>query len=120
VSSVVVLSGCGDFWLGITEVKGTVTIDGKPAKGAQIIFKPLAKDAPLAIGVTDAQGAYRLSRIGLGKKPGAAAGKYIVKLRSDDEGKGVSIPAKYAGEESGLAFEVKGGSNVFDIDISSK
>jgi hypothetical protein len=46
----------------------------------------------------------------------------VVKVRSDSEdGKGVQIPAEYAGDSSPLSFEVVSGKqNVFDIDMSSK
>ena len=116
------LTGCGEWWLGITDVTGKVTVDGKPAKSVMVIFQPEVKELPRAIGTTDADGVYRLARVGLGSKIGAAAGKYVVKMRLDsDDGKGASIPARYAGDESGLAFEVVSGRpNVFDIEISTK
>ena len=116
------LAGCGEWWLGITDVTGKVIVDGKPAKSVMVIFQPEVKELPRAIGTTDGDGVYRLARVGLGSKIGAAAGKYVVKMRSDsDDGKGASIPARYAGDESGLAFEVVSGRpNVFDIDISTK
>jgi hypothetical protein len=116
------LAGCGDWWLGITDVTGKVIVDGKPAKSVMVIFQPEVKESPRAIGTTDADGIYRLARVGLGRKVGAAAGKYVVKVRSDSEdGKGVQIPAEYAGDSSPLSFEVVSGKqNVFDIDMSSK
>jgi hypothetical protein len=116
------LAGCGEWWLGITDVMGKVIVDGKPAKSVMVIFQPEVKELPRAIGTTDADGAYRLARVGLGRKIGAAAGKYVVKVRSDSEdGKGVRIPAEYAGDSSPLSFEVVSGKqNVFDINITSK
>ena len=116
------LAGCGEWWLGITDVTGKVIVDGKPAKSVMVIFQPEMKELPRAIGTTDADGVYRLARVGLGRKMGAAAGKYVVKVRSDSEdGKGVQIPSEYAGDSSPLSFEViSGKQNVFDIDITNK
>lgn len=116
------LAGCGEWWLGITDVMGKVTVDGKPAKSVMVIFQPEVKELPRAIGTTDGDGVYRLARVGLGRKIGAAAGTYVVKVRSDSEdGKGVRIPSEYAGDSSPLSFEVVSGKqNVFDINITSK
>lgn len=111
-------AGCG---LRITEVSGTVRIDGKPAKGLQVVFQPEQEGLPRALAATDAQGVYRLGRQGPGKPSGAAAGKYVVRVNADsDDPQAPQIPERY-GAKSELRFDVKPGMpNTFDIDISTK
>jgi len=89
-------SGCGDWWLRITEVSGTIRIDGKPARGVQVVFQPLDASRPRAIAQTDKDGGYRLGRQGPGNRQGAASGKYRVQLFTDTDGPNpVLIPAEY-------------------------
>lgn len=115
---VVAAAGCG---LRITEVSGTVRIDGKPAKGLQVVFQPDKEGLPRALAATDAQGVYRLGRQGPGKPSGAAAGKYTVRVTADgDDPQAPQIPERY-GAKSDLTCEVKPGMpNTFDIDITTK
>lgn len=112
--------GC-TWWLRITEVNGTVRVDGKPASGVQLVFEPLAKDRPRAFARTNQDGFYKLGRQGPGNNSGAAAGKYRVQVMSDTEREDpVVIPPEY-NVKSTLEFEVvPGKTNVFDIDIVSK
>lgn len=59
--------GCGgDFE--IVPVGGTVTMDGKPLEGVEVVFAPAETDqsstvGPVSIGVTDSQGRYQLKTI---------------------------------------------------------
>lgn len=114
-------AGCGDWWLRITEVSGTVRIDGKPAGGVQVVFQPLDASRPRAIAQTDKEGRFRLGRQGPGNRQGAASGKYRVLLFTDTDGPNpVLIPAEY-NTSSTLEFEViPGQANVFDVDIQTK
>lgn len=114
----VTAAGCG---LRITEVSGTVRIDGKPAKGLQVVFQPEKPQLPRALAATDAQGVYRLGRQGPGKPSGAAAGRYVVRVNADsDDPNAPQIPERF-GSKSELTFEVKPGMpNTFDIDITTK
>lgn len=114
-------SGCGDWWLRITEVSGTVRIDGKPAGGVQVVFQPLDASRPRAIAQSDKDGHYRLGRQGPGNRQGAASGAYRVQLFTDTDGPNpVLIPAAY-NTNSTLEFEViPGQANVFDIDVETK
>jgi len=116
-----VLSGCGDWWLRITEVSGTIRIDGKPARGVQVVFQPLDASRPRAIAQTDKNGGYRLGRQGPGNRQGAASGRYRVQLFTDTDGPNpVLIPAEY-NVKSSLEFEVvPGKANVFDVDVVTK
>ena len=111
-------AGCG---LRITEVAGTVRIDGKPAKGVQVVFQPEKEGLPRALAATDASGAYRLVRQGPGNKTGAAAGRYRVRLSADnDDPTAPRIPDRY-NAKSDLTCDVRPGSaNTFDIDVTTK
>lgn len=113
-----VIAGCG---LRITEVSGTVRVDGKPTKGLQVVFQPEKEGLPRAMATTDAEGRYRLVRQGPGAPSGAAAGRYIVRVSADSEDPNAPrIPDRY-GAKSDLTYEVKAGtSNTFDVDISTK
>lgn len=115
-----VFAGC-DWWLRITEVSGTVRLDGKPARGLQIVFQPEKPGLPRALATTDAAGVYRLGRQGPGDRSGAAAGRYRVRVNADgDDPTAPRIPERY-GPKSELTFDVKPGEpNTFDIEITSK
>ena len=114
-----VVAGCG-WWLRITEVAGTVTVDGKPAAGVQLVFDPVEASRPRAFARTDSDGRFRLGRQGPGDRSGAAAGKYLVRVMSDSDGEeGVVIPPQY-NVRSTLEFEVvPGKENIFEIDIET-
>lgn len=114
-------TGCGDWWLRITEVSGTIRIDGKPARGVQVVFQPVDASRPRALAQTDKDGVFRLGRQGPGNRQGAASGKYRVQLLTDtDSPDAVIIPAEY-NTRSTLEFEVvPGKANVFDVDIKLK
>ena len=120
VVAVLALAGC-DWWLRITEVGGTVRVDGTPAAGVTLVFEPLAENRPRAIAQTGADGTYKLGRQGPGNRSGAASGKYRVRLTADTEREGfVRIPAAY-NLNSTLEFEVVPGQpNVFDIDVVTR
>jgi len=120
VALLALLAGC-NWWLRITEVSGTVRVDGRPASGVVVVFEPLATNRPRALAQTNADGIYRLARQGPGDKSGAASGKYRVRLTSDTEREGaVMIPAEY-NRDSKLEFDVvPGKANVFDIDVTTK
>ena len=104
----------------IADVSGTVRVDGKPAKGLIVVFDPQATDAPRGVATTEGDGRYTVRRLGPGAKSGVPVGSYAVKVMADaDNPSSPKVPASYA---SGAArsFEVKGGGNVFDIDIPTK
>ena len=85
-----VLLGCGPSTSGpnTVEVTGTVTYQGAPVEGANVIFQP-ATGSDQTMGsqaVTDSQGRFKLStHVGGGKfKSGIAPGKYAVTINKLD------------------------------------
>ncbi len=114
--AVSLLAGCQR----IADVSGTVRVDGKPAKGLIVVFDPQATDAPRGVATTEGDGRYTVRRLGPGAKSGVPVGSYAVKVMADaDNPSSPKVPASYAGGTA-LSFEVKGGGNVFDIDIPTK
>ena len=89
--------------LGLVEVSGKVTLDGKPLSGAKVTFE--GEDKRAAIGVTDSAGQYTLSYDS--EKRGATPGPKTVRITVADaevEGGGgaegapvakETVPARY-------------------------
>src|SRR5262245_38254316 len=74
LSLAVLLAGCTTTTGPKTEpVTGTVTLDGKPLAGAQVVFQPKS-GGQAASGTTDAQGKFTLTTFNA--KDGAAVGSY--------------------------------------------
>lgn len=113
----VIFGGCQR----IEDVKGRVTLDGRPAKGLVVMFEPVVKDQPRGVATTDNEGNYALRRLGPGNKTGLPTGAYTVRLMPDVDNPAASpIPQKYF-RSSDLRYEVVGGKpNVYDIEISTK
>lgn len=111
------LSGCGGD-RGFVPVKGRVLLDGKPIKGAAVLFERETGGVP-ATGVTNDNGEFYLTTTGHGV--GAAIGKHLVSVskqvvaqpnRKVEEGEIVPMkyetPEKYASPKtSGIQIEVK-------------
>lgn len=114
---VIALAGCQR----IVDVTGSVRVDGKPAKGVVVMFDPASPDVPRGVATTDANGGYRLRRLGPGSKPGVPTGTYTVKVMSDMDNPGAGrIPEKYF-RNSQLTRDVRGPSpHVYDIELSTK
>jgi hypothetical protein len=109
-------------------VTGTVTLKGKPAEQAEVLFNPKS-NGRLATGVTDAEGKFKLSTA----KPddGAVPGEYVVTLAEYyppdkppalPRGGGLlpsRFPPKYADPaQSPLSVIVdRAGKNEFQFDI---
>jgi hypothetical protein len=115
--------------LGLIDVSGTVTLDGKPLPGAKVSF--VSDDKRSAIGVTDASGHYRLMYDS--KKAGVMPGPKIVRITQADaagessdaeapaSGEGAvkePIPARY-NRNSELKADVSGGNKTFDFSLKS-
>jgi len=116
LAACLLLTGCQR----IANVSGTVRVNGKPAKGLIVVFDPQATDAPRGVATTQDDGRYTVRRLGPGAKSGVPIGSYAVKVMADaDNPASPKVPTSYA-SGSALSFEVKGGGNVFDIDISNK
>ena len=138
---VVFLSGCGEHTkLDVTAVWGSVTVDGQPVEGINIIFHPSDGGEIVAFGSTDAKGRYTLSSPSAPPGSGALSGEYVPTFSKTEteqppstfsteeaaafEGKVTHlIPAKYENTKTcGIASVKveKGKTNVFDFDLSTK
>jgi hypothetical protein len=106
------LAGCEAPY---STVKGRVTLDGNPLKGATVGFYPGKGRG--SHGVTDADGRYELKYTM--EKPGVPAGNCIVRITTADAMSPERLPAKYH-ENSTLSQEVLPGDNVFNFDLQSK
>src|SRR5438132_12905643 len=71
------LSGCGGGGPKLVNVTGTVTLNGKPLSGADIVFTPdqSTKDAFVGSDVTGPEGNFKVMSNG---RAGVAPGKYKV------------------------------------------
>ena len=130
----------------VYEVSGTVTFGGGPVAKATVMFSPLDKQ-PVATGITDSQGVYRLTTYD--SFDGAAAGKYDVLIskvavakgsgapvhdptgkntgssapvhnaeNAETEDGGATLDPKYGKQGNGMTAEVKSsGENVFDFKL---
>jgi len=104
------------------KVAGTVTVDGKPTADLVVQFTPEQGGRPSS-GKTDASGQYRLYYTG--DAAGAIVGKHKVTVSAffepDPNKTDLNfdaekvLPKKYSDQK--LEFEVKSGSNTFDINF---
>jgi hypothetical protein len=115
---------------------GTVTLDGKPVDGAQVVFVPAGDGATGAFGTTNASGHFSLRSYD--EKDGAIPGTYKVQVSktiqklldgpkgSLDGGDPVrfeyGVPAKYTGAQtSGLTATIPdAGTSDIKLQLSSK
>lgn len=116
------LVGCGGDDR-FASVEGTVTIDGTPVEGVEIIFDADFPGGSPSVGFTDANGYYRA--MFTPTQPGAMVGPHRIRIRAEQiDGDGnvttlAEIPPEY-GDESEIEFEVTPGSNTFDLDVSTQ
>jgi hypothetical protein len=129
VSSAVIalslLAGCGPSGPPLTEVEGTLTLDGQPVKNAELIFLPQnVKPRTPSYGRTDQNGHFTLKFTAT--KSGAIPATHQVTIdpssASDVEGKDggprQKIPKKYL-QEGAIVVEVKDGPNNLEIKLDS-
>lgn len=117
------LAGCSGASKGT--VQGQVTLPGgAPAKGVIVGFENMEKHVR-STGTADDNGRYELSTDSKGD--GAPVGDYKVTVRQAgpaDSSQGPpprQFPVRYENPEtSNLTFQVKGGSNKFDIPLESQ
>lgn len=131
------LPGCGgpSDQPELGQVRGIVTLDGKPLSGVAVVFQP--DSGRPARGFTDTQGAYELTYIR--ETLGTKLGRNRVEIAPDEDaedpvdseegvdaptvrqpvksGKPV-IPARY-NTQSELEADVKPGDNTFDFELES-
>jgi hypothetical protein len=113
-----VVMGCGRSDLPeLGQVRGTVTLDGKPLPGVIVQFAP-EKGGRTAVANVDPSGNYELIYVyGVN---GTQTGSNRVSVTWPDGVEGTAaIPAKY-GATSELKMDVKPGRNTFNIEMSSK
>jgi hypothetical protein len=94
------LSGCGGSAL--PSVTGTVTLDGQPLDGAQVVFGPDGPGGQVATAVTDSSGRFRMGTY----KPedGVRPGKYRVTITKTAE---ALEPTPYFGDVMAQKFAAK-------------
>jgi hypothetical protein len=112
--------------LGLVEVTGIVTLDGRPLAGAKVCFE--ADDKRQAIGRTNATGAYQLMYDS--RTPGVMPGKNTVRITTADadvEGDGLAegavaaketVPERY-NTQSELTANVSGAKATLDFHLKS-
>lgn len=122
IGSLVLLGGCGPAD-GLADVRGTVTLNGKPLANATIEFQPLEPGQSPSSAKTDESGNYRLmytlSAVGV------VPGKHRITISTaetcfDDEGGEYEseelVPAEY-NRDSELQRTVESGRNRIDFDL---
>jgi hypothetical protein len=116
------------------DVTGTISMNGSPVEGANVIFHPLdgAANALASQATTDADGRFELqTHTGAGKyKPGIVRGKYAVAVTKLDTAAIAStlapprsvLPKKYSNPAtSGLSADVGAGAeNDFPFSLEQK
>lgn len=139
VAALLSLAGCGgpSDQPELGQVKGTVTLDGKPLGDTEVVFYP--DSGRPARGRTDAEGKYELTYIR--ETPGTKVGHNRVEIAPSEEGGDVEAevaaatqgetPAAKAGKpgkpviperynsKSELEADVKPGENTFDFKLES-
>lgn len=121
---ITMLTGCGGG-LPLASVKGVVTLDEKPLDQATVSFQPVSEKASTSIGETDSDGEFELSYTR--DKKGALVGKHKVrvntsKVKTDPSGNETHIVEKvpdHYNSNTKLEYEVKPGSNSFEIKLRS-
>ena len=116
------IAGCGSG-NDLARVKGKVTLNGQPLKGALVEFQPTALGGSPSSGTTDAEGRYELMYTF--DKRGAAPGEHVVSIRTggtlvDSAGREVEcrecVPAKY-NTQTELKRTVEPGRNTLDFEL---
>ena len=115
---IVGITGCGGPEVPTASVSGTVTINGKPVQGVQVMFVPDAKIRP-SIGMTDAKGKYKAEF--LTTQSGVALGSCVAQF-SIFRGESLKnyLPKKFNDDAAGnpdFHLDVTKGGIKFDYDI---
>jgi hypothetical protein len=103
-------------------VKGKATVDGKPAIGATVMLS--AGENRMTQAPVHDDGTYEASDVPVGPvkifiRPGPA--RTGMANIAQSSGPPARIPARYTKlDTSGLSLDVKGGSNDFNIEMTSK
>jgi hypothetical protein len=128
LASILTAAGCGDGKIARYPVTGIVTVDGKPAPDATVMFNPvngppeLMKERPFS--QTDPSGKYELHTLVPGD--GAPAGDYKVTIRWPTYPPGGGPPTDRLGnrywelEKTPLTAKVEKGTNDIPFQLSTK
>ncbi|MFT7632927.1 MAG: hypothetical protein ACI87E_003982 [Mariniblastus sp.] len=126
LTSVTLLVGCGGN-SDLADVRGVVTLDGKPLPNAFLTFTPEVSGpestGTACFGKTDADGTYRM--MFTDDEFGASLGRNHVNIETGDvsadtDGEKVKevVPNVY-NKESTLYADVNSGKNIIDFDLKS-
>ena len=114
------LAGCSDG-LNLVPVSGTVTLDGVPLKGANVVFRP--EQGRLSVGTTDAEGRYTLRYTAekAGALPGGHTVEVVTAVNDDDSADPARdrVPARY-NVRSELRATVSAANPTHDFALDSK
>lgn len=116
------ISGCfggGESLPELANVTGTVTLDGSPLPGANILFQP--QQGKTAFAMTDEKGKFELmyNQDVAGTVPGSYSVKVSKEKNPEEPGMDL-VPPKY-NEKTTLKADVKSGvENDFQFDLTSK
>lgn len=113
VSFVAACAGCGGDGLDRVGISGTVTYEGKPLEGAEVMFRP--EYGPNAGGITDASGFYHVD-----KSFGPVSGECEVRVTKMATPEGSNyvtnvLPGKFQDEPKIVKFENK--ANTLDLNL---
>ena len=118
----VLIAGCsggGEPLPELTEVTGTVTLDGKPLENISVIFQPEAADQASSRGTTNAEGKFKLMYNQ--DASGAVSGKHKVRFAVMDADSTGLLPEKYTRTNSVETADVtKVGPNNFQFELKSR
>jgi hypothetical protein len=126
---VVLAAGCGP---GKGNVSGKVYLDGKEVPGGYVNFFPEGENATARSSPIAADGSYAVSGVPLGKARISVQGVFgSEQLHNMKTPQGLDmprsnrqtiyVPTKYSTvEQSGLTFEVKPGSQSYDIQLEDR
>jgi len=126
-AAIAVCSGCdrGVELPELGEVTGTITLDGKPLEGANVMFEPRGEGV-MSAGRTDSTGKYELRYLlpGTTNVKGAVIGKHAVRIeRLPEPGReadAMVLPPRY-NVESTMTADVKPGKNEnVNFDLTSQ
>jgi hypothetical protein len=98
-------------------VAGTVTLDGRPLAGANLVFEPV-EGGRASTGYTDANGRYELFYIRRDKGAKVGRHKVVINAGDPDSGKAEIVPPRY-NQNTTLEAEVKAGDNTLDFALTT-
>jgi hypothetical protein len=120
LAGVFVCAGCRDAGPELGEVRGRVTLDGKPVPDAFVRFTPDFAGRP-SMARTDAEGYYELQFNPTSS--GALVGQHQVRVSTEDltpDDKRIPeiVPTKY-NRNGSITVEVAAGDNEIDLELES-